>query len=403
MVSKSRIFKKRISNERISGKLSAIATEIGQLLVIGFDGVEMSAPLAALLTRVQPGGVILFSRNIVNAQQTHKLLKDCQGCVNKNDRLFTSVDLEGGRVDRFRSVTGPAPSAAEVFATGDRKLFRKHGHIIGQACAAMGFNLDFAPVLDLAFEASRKVMSSRAFSTDPKAVILYAQEFLAGLQSAGVIGAGKHFPGLGKGNLDSHHDLPVIHKSLADLWEEDLVPYRSMKRELPMVLVSHANYPEVTRDKLPASLSKKWITDILRRRIGYRGLVVSDDLEMGGVLKAAPIDQAAVEFVRAGGDLCLICHEQKNVENAFETMVREAERDSKFRRRVTESARRISLFKRKSRELKRHMPAPSPEKIARLSTQLWEFSEQVRFSAAAAATNKAGTNAAGTNTVGTNR
>ncbi|HEY8670435.1 MAG TPA: glycoside hydrolase family 3 N-terminal domain-containing protein, partial [Terriglobales bacterium] len=282
--SKKRFSKKRFSKTHVSKKRSAIATEIGQLLVIGFDGVEISSPLAALLTRVQPGGVILFGRNIVNAQQTHKLLKDCQACVKH--WLFTSVDLEGGRVDRFRSVTGPAPSAAEVFAARDRKLFRKHGQLIGRACAAMGFNLDFAPVLDLAFEASRKVMSSRAFSTDPKTVILYAREFVAGLQSAGVIGAGKHFPGLGEGNLDSHHDLPVIHKSLKHLWEEDLVPYRTMKRELPVVLISHANYPEVTRDKLPASLSKKWITDVLRRRIGYRGLVVSDDLEMGGVLQA---------------------------------------------------------------------------------------------------------------------
>src|SRR5713101_135206 len=293
---------------------------IGQLLIIGFDGAEMSPRLASLLSRIQPAGVILFARNIANAQQTHKLLKDCQALVS--EPLFTCVDLEGGRVDRFRNVTGPAPSAGDVFATDDHKLFRKHGEIIGKACRAMGSNVDFAPVLDLAFKASRSVMSSRAFSTDPKVVVLYAREFLAGMRSAGVIGSGKHFPGLGEGNLDSHHDLPVIEKSFKKLWEEDLAPYRLMKRELPMVLVNHANYPSVTRDQLPASLSKKWITDVLRQRIGYRGLIVSDDLEMGGVLKAAPLDRAAVEFIRAGGDLCLICHQQEHIERAFETMVR---------------------------------------------------------------------------------
>src|SRR5205823_9269932 len=181
------------------------------------------------------------------------------------------------------------------------------------------------------------VMSSRAFSTDPKDVVRYARGFLRGLKSAGVIGCGKHFPGLGEGDLDSHHDLPVIKKPLAKLWKEDLVPYRTMNRELPMVLINHANYPAVTRDKLPASLSKKWIAEILRRRIGYRGLIASDDLEMGGVLKAAPIDQAAVEFVRAGGDLALICHEQENVEQSFETLVRTAERDARVRRRWLES------------------------------------------------------------------
>ncbi len=363
----------------------SISEKTGQLLIIGFDGIEMSFPLASLLTRIQPAGVILFARNIVNAQQTHKLLKDCQTQVR--EPLFTCVDLEGGRVDRFRNVVGSAPSAAGVFATGDRKLFRKHGQIIGRICCTLGFNVDFAPVLDLAFEASRRVMSSRAFSTDPKAVVRYAREFLAGLKSAGVIGAGKHFPGLGEGALDSHHDLPVIEKSFKKLWDEDLVPYRLMKRELPLVLINHASYPSITGAALPASLSRKWIGEILRRRICYRGLIASDDLEMGGVLKAAPIEQAAVEFVRSGGDLCLVCHQQKNVERTFETLVQTADRDACFRRRALESAKQVAAFKKKSVALKRRTPAPTAEKVRRLSTQLWEFSEQVRlqaFSAGAA-------------------
>jgi len=362
---------------------SGITSEIGQLLIIGFDGTAMSPQIASLLTRIQPAGVILFARNIVNGQQTHRLLKDCRASVR--EPLFTCVDLEGGRVDRFRNLTGPTPSAADVFASGTPKLFRQHGALIGRTCHALGFNVDFAPVLDLAFESSRRVMSSRAFSTDPKAVVGYTREFLAGLRSAGVIGAGKHFPGLGEGNLDSHHDLPVIEKSLKKLWEEDLIPYRLMKRELPMVLVNHATYPSVTRDNQPASLSKKWITDILRLRIGYSGLIASDDLEMGGVLKAAPIDRAAVEFVRAGGDLCLICHEEDNIQRAFETMVGEAERDPKFRRRVLESAKRVASFKRKSARLLRPTSSPKPENFERLSRQLWEFSEQIRLQKLASA------------------
>ncbi len=355
--------------------------QLGQLLVVGFDGTEMSPRLFDLLTRVQPAGVILFARNIESAQQTHKLLKDCQACVR--EPLLTCVDLEGGKVDRFRKITGSAPSAADVFASGP-KFFRKHGEIIGKTCRALGFNVDFAPVLDLAFEASRSVMSSRSVSEDPKQVIRYAREFLAGLSAAGVIGSGKHFPGLGEGNLDSHHDLPVIPKAFNALWNEDLVPYRSMKRELPMVLISHANYPTVTRDKLPASLSKKWITDVLRKRIGYKGVVVSDDLEMGGVLKSAPIDEAVVEFVRAGGDLCLICHQQEFVEQAFETMQRTFERDASFRRRVGQSAKKIAAFKRKYAKLLRMPVPPSQEKIDRLSRQLWEFSERVRVQQMAA-------------------
>ncbi len=357
---------------------NAIRSNIGQLLVIGFDGTEFSPELRDLLSRIQPAGVILFARNIVNAQQTHQLLKDCQRAVE--ERLFTCVDLEGGRVDRFRAVTGPAPSAADVFATSDKRLFRRHGELIGRICAALGFNVDFAPVLDLAFEASRKVMASRAFSLNPQEVVAYAREFLAGLRSAKIVGAGKHFPGLGEGNLDSHRELPLIHKPFKKLWEEDLVPYREMKRELPMVLVNHANYPHVTADRLPASLSKKWITDVLRRKIGYRGLIVSDDMEMGGVLQAARIDEAAVGFIRAGGDLCLICHKREGIEQTFDAIVRECEQDRRFRERVADSARRVAAFKRKS--LLRRGPAasPSPERVSRLSTQLWEFSERVRLS-----------------------
>jgi beta-N-acetylhexosaminidase len=352
------------------------ASPVGKLFIIGFAGTDLSPELASLLVRMQPAGVILFARNIVQAQQTHKLLEDCRTRVS--EPLFTCVDLEGGRVDRFRGVIGAAPAAPDVFATGERKLFRKHGEIIGKSCRALGFNVDLAPVLDLAFPASRRVMSSRSVSIDPKEVVLYAREFLGGLQAQGVIGAGKHFPGLGEGKLDSHHHLPVIKKTFDRLWQEDLVPYRILKRELPMVLVNHASYPSITRGSSPASLSKKWITDVLRRSLGYRGLILSDDLEMGGVLKVASIGEAAVEFVRAGGDLCLVCHEREHVENAFETMVHEYERKPKFRKRVAESARRVTDFKRKQK-LARPRPAPSAEMIGQLSRRLWEFSEQIRF------------------------
>jgi beta-N-acetylhexosaminidase len=358
-------------------KTTSISGQIGQLLIVGFDGTEMSPPVRSLLTRLQPAGVILFARNITSGEQTHRLLKQCQACVSTP--LFTCVDMEGGRVDRFRNVTGPAPSAADVFATGDGKAFRKHGSIIGESCRALGFNTDFAPVVDLAFEASRKVMSSRAVSADPQEATVYAREFLSGIRSAGVLGALKHFPGLGEANLDTHHELPNVDKSWKHLWEADIAPYRALCRESPMVLVSHAAYPAVTHDRTPASLSKKWIADILRKKIGYRGLVVSDDLEMGGVLEAGPIEQAAVQHIRAGGDLCLICHIEEHITRSYEAIVQEAERDPKFLRRARESVARVLAFKKTSKELKRPAPAPTAAKLERLSRQLWEFSEQVRL------------------------
>lgn len=356
-----------------------VQNQIGQLLIVGFDDTEMTPHLGSLLTRLQPAGVILFARNIKSAEQTWQLLRDCQECVSTP--LFTCVDLEGGRVDRFRDVLGPAPSAEEVFATGNRRLFCEHGRVIGENCRALGFNVDFAPVLDLALEASRGVLSSRSVSTNPRETIDYAREFLAGLRAAGVLGCGKHFPGLGEGTLDSHHELPVIDKPLKKLWAEDLLPYRTLRAQMPLVMISHAAYPLVTKDRTPASLSKLWISGILRTRIGYRNLVVSDDLEMGAVLSAASARRGAVEFVRAGGDLCLICHREDYIENAFEELVKTVEREPKFARRVEESVRRVLAFKKKSVKILRRRKSPSAVTGEQLSRKLWEFSEQLRLEA----------------------
>lgn len=346
-------------------------------MIIGFDGAEMSLRLASLLKRVQPAGVILFARNIKTPAQTWQLLRECQKYVETP--LFTCVDLEGGTVDRLRDALGAAPSAADVFVVDDPQLFRRHGQIIGENCRALGFNVDFAPVLDLALERSREVMGSRVVSADAETAVAYAREFLAGLKAAKVLGCGKHFPGLGEGNLDSHRELPVIEKSLKAMWGEDLLPYRALRRDLPFVMVAHAAYPQVTKSKIPASLSKLWVTDILKKKIGYRGLVVSDDLEMGGVLAAATLGEAAVESVQAGADLCLVCHHEDRVLEAHEALVKAAERDKKFAKRAAETVRRVLAFKKKCGKSLRLSKPPSPILIEKLTRNLWEFGEQVRL------------------------
>lgn len=356
-----------------------LSQSLGQLLIIGFDGVEMTPRLSSLLTQVQPAGVILFARNIQNARQTWQLLRDCQKCVTTP--LFCCVDLEGGTVDRLRGALGPTPSAAEVFDSGDTKLFRRHGELIGKNCHALGFNVDFAPVLDLAFEASRTVMGSRTVSVSPRETLSYARHFLAGLQSTKVLGCGKHFPGLGEGQLDSHHELPVIEKSLKKLWAEDLVPYRNLRRNLPFVMIAHASFPQVTHDRKPASLSKIWITDILRRRIGYRNLIVSDDLEMGGVLAVASAGEAAVESLRAGSDVCLVCHREDYIRQAHEELIKTAGRDGHLAKRAREATVRVLACKKKWAAILRPARMPSPTTVGKLSRALWEFGEQVRLEA----------------------
>jgi beta-N-acetylhexosaminidase len=351
--------------------------QLGQLFIVGFDGTEISPTLESLLRRVQPAGVILFARNIISPAQTYKLLKDCQAQVSLP--LLRCVDLEGGKVDRLRNAIGPAPSPAEVFASRNRRLYRGHGRVIGENCRAVGFNVDFAPALDLAFEASKSVMSSRAVSAYPREVVLYAREFLGGLEESGVLGCGKHFPGLGEGTLDSHHELPVIEKAWRKLWEQDLVPYRTLRNKLTFVMVSHAAYPAITRERTPASLSRKWITEILRKKIGYRGLIASDDLEMGGVLSAAPVEQAASQFVSAGGDLCLICHKEEFVTRSCEEMQKRVADDRVFAKRAADSVKRVLAFKKKWKGIGRWKKPPGADDVDRLSRRLWEFSEQVRL------------------------
>lgn len=349
--------------------------QVGQLLILGFEGAEPTLRLRIALTTLRPGGVILFARNLVAPRQTWELLHECRTVVPTPP--FLCVDMEGGTVDRLKDVIAPAPAAAEVFATGKRQLFRKHGRLIGEEVRALGFNVDFAPVVDLGFEASRRVLTSRTVSDDPGKTVAYAKEFLAGLRSAGVLGCGKHFPGLGEAKLDTHHALPQVKKSWKRMWEEDLYPYRALGREFPFVMVAHAAFPAVTKDGLPASLSKKWMGDILRRRIGYRGIVLSDDLEMGGVLAAGSVEHAAVESLRAGADMFLVCRNEQYVWATFHAVLHEAERDRRFRRRVAEAAERVLAFKKRWKEVQHFPHPPQPRLVQRLGKQMRQFSREV--------------------------
>ncbi|HLW53606.1 MAG TPA: beta-N-acetylhexosaminidase [Candidatus Angelobacter sp.] len=363
-------------------KLAQLSGQVGQILIMGFEGLAIDSRLRTVFATLQPGGAILFARNIEDPQQTWKLLRDTQAATTVP--MFLCVDLEGGTVDRLKNVIAPAPSLHDVFATGDPRLFRMHGTILGLESRALGFNTDFAPVLDLGFEASRSVLGSRTASGNPREVIACAREFLKGMKAAHVLGCGKHFPGLGEANLDTHHELPAIEKPLRKMLAEDLLPYRQLRALLPFVMVAHAAYPQVTKDRVPASLSKQWIGEILRRKIGYRGLIVSDDLEMGGVLAAGSIEDVAIGTLRAGADMFLVCRNQELVWRAFEAVLREAERDRKFRAQVERAARRVLAFKKRSTALRGFAASPKEKAVTHLKQIVKEFSQIVQESVAAA-------------------
>jgi beta-N-acetylhexosaminidase len=308
----------------------------GSLLVVGLSGTELTGLERAWLKLVRPSGIILFRRNIADAKQTRHLLTE--GTSYCNAANLRCVDIEGGTVDRLRDAVAPMPSAQAVAQTENAKLMRRHGELIAREALAFGFNATLAPVLDLALPESSAVMGTRSASKNPVEVAAYARAFLAGLAEHGVAGCGKHFPGLGGGTLDSHLETPAISREFAQLWQEDLMPYRILAAELPMIMVNHATYPETQGGAIPATTSSYWVTSILRKKLGYRGLIFSDDLEMGGILKYASIEEAVLLAVRAGMHLMEICHSPELIVRASESLIAEAETSAAFRKLLLERA-----------------------------------------------------------------
>ncbi len=350
--------------------------QVGQLLIMGFDGTATGDRLGTMLRSLQPGGIILFKRNIENAPQVHALLAGAQKFVAQP--MFRCVDMEGGTVDRLRDAIAPVPSVADIAAAGSSKLARRHGRLIGEEVRALGFNTAFAPVLDLGFAPSRSVLTSRTVSDDPKKTTAYAREFLRGLDDERVLGSGQAFSRPRRSQSRFASRVAGHRQEVEALWKQDLLPYRELRKRLPFVMVAHAAYPDVTGDKTPASLSRRWMHDILRRKIGYRGLVITDDLDMGGVLAAASIEDAAIATLRAGADMFLVCQKEESVRRAFEAVLHEAERDKKFAALVAERADRVLRTKQKSPAFRaKQLTSPSEKQIAKLKRKIADFSEEV--------------------------
>ena len=344
----------------------------GQILVVGLEGTQLSTMEAAWLRLLQPGGVILFRRNIETAAQTYALLQSVEG------PLLRCIDVEGGTVDRLRDLIAPMPSPFAVATTNKPALFEKHGSLIGQEVRMLGLNTTFAPVLDLRTPASEAVMTTRVVSGDPALVIRYAKLFLKGLARQGVLGCGKHFPGLGSGQVDSHHTTPSISKPLNLLWKEDLLPYRQLARQLPMVMVSHASYSASVPE--PASVSSYWICEVLIREIGYAGLVVSDDMEMGGILNYTGMADAAVRSVEAGTHVVEICRDPALVFAAYEALLREAEGSPSFARLLRRAAAKVcAVAATRPKGLPR---SPTTIAVRKMRTAVEQFAEQVARGAA---------------------
>ena len=350
----------------------------GSLLVVGLAGPELTGLERAWLRLVRPGGIILFKRNIAEPTQTRALLTEATGLAAPH--ALRCVDVEGGTVNRLRDALAPLPSAQAVAAAartlGRPALGREHGDLIGRAVRAFGFNSTLAPVLDLALPEAAEVMGSRTAGSTPQEVSAYVREFLAGLASQKIAACGKHFPGLGGAAGDTHLLTPSIARSYEQLWSSDIVPYRELHRALPMIMINHAAYPATFSGATPASASPFWITKVLRQRIGYRGLIFSDDLEMGGILKFMSIEEAAVTTIRAGMDLIEICHSPELILRGYEALLAEAERSAAFRKLLLDRAR-TAAHKRKRLSAQSESRPLTQKQMSALRERILRFNDTI--------------------------
>lgn len=372
-------------SQAIGGRESRLRHAAGSLLVVGLGGAQLTGLERAWLRLVRPGGVILFKRNIVDATQTRALLDEATGLGAPH--AVRCVDVEGGTVNRLRDALAPLPSAQAVGAvvkkTKKTTWAREHGELIARAVKAFGFNTTLAPVVDLALPESTEVLGSRPPAADAADVIAYARAYLDGLSEHGIVGCGKHFPGLGGASGDTHFVTPEIGRTWEQLWSEDVVPYRELHTAMPMVMMNHAAYPHAPSKNVPASASPFWITTVLRKRIGYRGIILSDDLEMGGILKFLPVDEAAVEAVRAGSDLLEICHSAELILRSYEALIAEGERSAAFRTMLLARARETARKQKRlyARGVARELTA---KQLQSLRERILRFGERVTATAAAA-------------------
>ncbi len=322
-----------------------LAGHCGQLVWIGLEGLEPTPAEWKMLERMRPGGITLFRRNVGDASQVARLNEMLRRRLRPAP--FLAVDQEGGRVSRLDGILAEQPPAAAWARSDDPARVAAGAYWVGVGLRALGFNLNFAPCVDLSEPGEPNGIGDRAYGRSREKVARLAHAYLRGLAAAGVGGCLKHFPGHGSARVDSHEALPRIDRECALLWREDLFPYRCLaRRAAPMVMVAHAHYPSIMGESpWPASLSRVMVERLLRRRLGFEGVILTDDLEMGGVPIRSDPEAVAVRALEAGNDVALYCRPGPAAERAFRALAEEAAARPAFERRVRRAAARLAAAK----------------------------------------------------------
>jgi beta-N-acetylhexosaminidase len=313
----------------------------GQLIVGGFDGPSVPAWLSQALARGRRGGVVLFRRNLPDLAGTHRLCSALWTASSDGMAPLIGVDQEGGRVTRLPSPFLRLPAMRVLGALDDPGLTRRAATAVGHELAAVGITCDLAPVLDVDSNPDNPVIGDRSFGATTELVMRHGLAFAAGLSAAGVAATGKHFPGHGDTTVDSHVDLPILNHDRARLERVELAPFRAATRaSLPALMSAHV-VATALDPTLPATLSRAVCTNLLRGELGYRGVLFSDDIEMGAVAGRHPVEDIAVGAVEAGCDALVIGRSEEQQERAHEALVRHALSSPAFLERCREAGVRL--------------------------------------------------------------
>ena len=280
---------------------------LGQLILTGVPGYELDSKAAALFRKIQPGGFILFGRNIQSAPQLRKLIDDLRD-LSDVEPIIT-IDQEGGRVSRLRLIGNEPPNAQQLRDRNDVALVRRHGEITGRLLRLFGFNLDLCPVLDISFDDDAdNSLRGRCYGNNVEQVVRLAGAFNEGMRGEGILSCGKHFPGYSAAAVDAHHDLPKIARSRTQLDFEELAVFRQFVETVDSMMICHGWYPAFNPAKRPASLSREVVTRLLREDLSYDGLIMTDDLDMGAILNEYGLEETIRLAIEAGNDWVMICH-----------------------------------------------------------------------------------------------
>lgn len=362
-------------------------------LMAGFEGKQLPAPVARMLREGTLLGVVLFSRNAESPRQVRELCREIRSAAGRNRPApLIAVDQEGGRVQRLTEPGFTRFPPARCYSTLSGRAERAAeaaGEAIAEELRAVGVDINFAPVLDVDSRPDNPVIGTRALSDDPAEAARLGIAFFRGTLSRGILPVGKHFPGHGATDADSHETLPSVRDGRRMLMARDLLPFRrAIRAGIPALMTAHVVYPALDRNR-PATFSRKILTDLLRRDLRFRGVLFSDALEMGAVAVLCGVGEAAVRAISAGCDIPLVCRGEENRERAAWALAREVRDRPEFRKRVAVATRRI----RRMREILEASRAPDRNRegvrvslrlagsrkhreLARLLSERWKDSAQ---------------------------